>query len=464
MPFVVKRSRPTSSSRRVARAVMLTTAIGFSVATPRPCYAQQAPLNLSIPQTAPATVRAEDWSIHVQYTLVGEGYPRFRSRYQGTNSLPGGGEVRETMSQTTYLGRRLWDGGELYFNPEFNQGFGLADTRGLAGFPNGEAQKAGQHVPQLNIARLYVTQTFGLGGEQEFIADDLNQIAGPKDISRITVYVGKLAVNDIFDNNNYAHDTRNDFMNWSVWEGGAYDYAADQKGYSDGLAVDFNQKEWAFRFGYFLEPKFPNSRDLDTLVFQRGGYQAEIERRYMISSQRGTLRVLGFVNRALMGNYSQAVVLPDINIDETRKDRLKTGFVINLEQAINDDLGVFARFSYNDGSNQITSFTDIDRGGLLGISLKGSSWGRPNDVFGLAGVVNALSRRQADFLAAGGLGILVGDGKLTYGTEDIIETYYRYQLTDLIGLTADYQLFINPGYNEARGPVSVFTGRLHFQF
>jgi high affinity Mn2+ porin len=438
--------------------------MALAAAVPIPAGADQAPLNLSIPQTGAYAVQPEDWSIHLQYTLIGEGYPRYRSPYQGTNSLPAGGELRETMSQTTYLGRRLWNGGELYFNPEFNQGFGLADTLGLAGFPNGEAQKAGEHVPKLNIARLFLKQTVGLGGEQEFIAGGLNQIAGPQDISRFTIYAGKLAVNDLFDNNRYAHDPRHDFMNWAVWEGGAYDYAADQKGYTDGVAVDFNQKAWAFRFGYFLEPKFSNSRDLDPLIFQRGGYQAEIEQRYEISSWPGRLRVLGFVNRALMGSYSQALLTPGLNIAETRKDRFKTGFVLNLEQAIGADLGVFARFSYNDGSNEIMSFTDIDRSGLLGISLKGGGWGRPNDVIGVAGVVNALSRREADFIAAGGLGILIGDGKLNYATENIIEACYRYQVTDRVAATFDYQLFVNPAYNQARGPVSVFTGRVHFEF
>jgi high affinity Mn2+ porin len=448
----------------VTRNVISIGAAVLAATIAAPSWAQQGPINLSMPQTEAATGQPEDWSIHAQYTLLGQGYPRFRSPYQGTNSLPGGGQIRETMSQTTFLGRRLWNDGELYFNPEFDQGFGLADTLGLAGFPNGEAQKAGEHVPKLNIARLYLKQTIGFGGEQEFIADGLNQIAGPKDLSRLTIYAGKLAVNDLFDNNSYAHDPRNDFMNWAIWEGGAYDYAADQKGYTDGVAIDLNQKEWAFRFGYFLEPKFPNSGDLDTLVFQRGGYQAEIEQRYEISSRPGRLRVLGFVNRALMGSYSRALTTPDLNIAQTRKDRFKTGFVLNLEQALDEDLGVFARFSYNDGSNQIMSFTDIDRSGLLGIRFKGGNWGRPSDTIGVAGVVNALSRREGAFIGAGGLGILIGDGKLNYATENIIETYYRYQLADPVAVTFDYQLFVNPAYNQARGPVSVFSGRLHFEF
>ena len=210
------------------------------------------------------------------------------------------------------------------------------------------------------------------------------------------------------------------------------------------MAVDLNQKEWAFRFGYFLEPKFSSSGDLDTLVFQRGGYQAEIEQRYEISSRPGRLRVLGFVNRALMGSYSRALTTPDFNIAQTRKDRFKTGFVLNLEQALGEDLGVFARFSYNDGSNQIMSFTDIDRSGLLGIRFKGGSWGRPSDTIGVAGVVNALSRREVAFIGASGLGILIGDGKLNYATENIIETYYRYQLAYPVAVTFDHQLFFDP--------------------
>ena len=165
-----------------------------------------------------------------------------------------------------------------------------------------------------------------------------------------------------------------------------------------------------------------------------------------------------------MGSYSRALTTPDVNIAQTRKDRFKTGFVLNLEQALDEDLGVFARFSYNDGSNQIMSFTDIDRSGLLGIRFKGGNWGRPSDTIGVAGVVNALSRREAAFIGAGGLGILIGDGKLNYATENIIETYYRYQLADPVAVTFDYQLVVNPAYNQARGPVSVFSGRLHFEF
>ena len=444
--------------------------LGFAIALvlfAAPAMAQKAPIAFGVPAGIELLVTAwpdGEWSTHYQYTAIDQGHPGFRSSYTGPNSLNPGNRMNETMSATAYIGRSLWDGGALYLDPEFNQGFGLSHTTGVAGFPNGEAQKAGEHVPKLNIARFYLTQTIGLGGEQEKVEDDLNQIAATREVARVTIYAGKLAVNDLFDTNAYAHDPRNDFLNWSVWEGGAYDYAADQKGYSDGIAVELNQKDWAFRAGAFLMPKRSNDRDLETRVFQRGGYQAELEERYDLFGKMGKLRLLGFVNRGYAGSYRQALSLPSIDIAQTRKDRLKEGFVVNLEQAITDDLGAFARFSFNDGHSEIMSFTDIDRSGQIGVSLKGTEWKRPDDTLGIAGVINALSSAHADFLKAGGLGILIGDGKLNYATENIVEAYYRIQLAKPVSLTADYQFVANPGYNRDRGPVSVFGARVHFQF
>ncbi|WP_189043117.1 carbohydrate porin [Aliidongia dinghuensis] len=404
-----------------------------------------------------------DWSNHYQLTYIEQGNPAFTSPYRGPNSLDPGTRTRETISATAMWGYRLLPNTELYFNPEFNQGFGLSHTFGLAGFPNGDAQKAGADVPKLNIARLYIKQTIGLGGETEEVEDDLNQIAGRRDIARITIWAGKLAVNDIFDTNSYAHDSRNDFFNWAIWEGGAYDYAADQKGYTDGVAIELNQKSWAVRLGDFLVPKFSNDRDLDTNFLKRGGYQAEFEQRYQLFDHDGKARVTLFANRANMGSYAAALQNPTIDITASRTDRWKYGFVLGAEQGITDDLGAFARFSYNDGQSEIISFTDISRSASAGISLKGTAWDRPTDTVGLAGAVNALSRVQADYFKAGGLGILIGDGKLTYGTEDIVEGYYRYQVSEPISLTFDGQFINNPAYNTDRGPVWIFAVRLHVQ-
>jgi high affinity Mn2+ porin len=451
-----------------AAAAMVRLMAGFLAVMPVPtaATAQKAAVSFVVPAAveAAAALFPGEWSIHYQYTAIDQGHPSFRSPYSGANSLNPGNRMNETMTATAYLGRTLWDGGALYFNPEFAQGFGLSHTTGLAGFPNGEAQKSGEQVPKLYIARLYVTQTIGLGGDQEKVEDDLNQVAGTRDVSRITLYVGKLAVNDLFDANAYAHDPRNDFMNWSVWEGGAYDYAADQRGYSDGVAGELNQRNWAFRLGAFLEPKRSNDRDLDTRIAQRGGYQAELEERYEMFGQAGKLRLLGFLNRAFAGSYREALALPDIDIAATRRTRSKEGFVVNLEQAVTEQLGAFARFSFNDGHSEIMSFTDIDRSAEVGLRLKGAAWQRPDDSIGFAAVVNGLSRDHEAFLAAGGLGILVGDGRLNYATEDVLEAYYRIQIAAPAALTANYQFVGHPAYNQDRGPVSIFAMRLHLQF
>jgi high affinity Mn2+ porin len=430
-----------------------------------PGVAQKAPIDFAVPAGVELLALAfpGEWSTHYQYTAIDQGHPGFRAPYSGPNSLNRGNRMNETMTATAYLGRTLWEGGALYLDPEFAQGFGLSHTFGLAGFPNGEAQKSGSHVPKLYIARFYLTQTIGLGGEQEKVEDDLNQVAGTRDVSRLSLYAGKLAVNDLFDTNTYAHDPRNDFINWSVWEGGAYDYAADQRGYSDGIAAELNQKEWAFRLGAFLEPKRSNDRDLDTRILRRGGYQAEIEDRYDLFGLPGKLRLLGFVNRALAGSYREALAVPGIDIAATRKTRVKTGFVVNLEQPVTDQLGAFARLSWNDGHSEIMSFTDIDRSISLGLRLKGAAWDRPDDSVGIATAINGLSGDHAAFLAAGGLGILIGDGRLHYAPEDILETFYRWQIAAPASLTANYQFIRHPAYNQDRGPVSVFSLRLHLQ-
>jgi high affinity Mn2+ porin len=418
-------------------------------------------------ETGPPEVR--DWSVHVQGTGIYQGTLRFASPYRGPNSLDPGNRWQETISGTAYLGRRLWEGAELYFNPEFNQGFGLSDTRGLAGFPNGEAQKAGFDTPKPNVARLFLRQTFGLGGDQEKVDDDLNSIAGARDVSRVTVTAGKFAAPDIFDDNRYAHDPRTTFLNWSVWEAAAWDYPADQKGYTDGLAVELNQPGWALRGGWFLEPKIANDRNLDPRFWKHFGAVAELELRHEIEEQPGKLRLLAFANRAHMGNLREATDIAlatgaPADIALVRRDRVKYGFAVNLEQAISDELGAFGRASWNDGRTEAWAFTDIDTSVSLGASLKGARWRRPQDTVGLAAVMNLISKDHQDFFAAGGTGILVGDGRLSYGPEGILEAYYSFAVVEAVALSLDYQFVVNPAYNSDRGPVNIFAARVHAQF
>jgi len=419
--------------------------------------------------------RAEDtdgadkrFNFHAQTTFIEQGNLRFHAPYAGENSLKGQGEWRESWTVTPSVGLRLWRGGEFYFNPETFQGFGLASTHGLGGFANGEAQKGGSETPEPYIARIFLRQTFGFGGETETMKDEFNQLPGKQDVSRLTVTIGKLSVSDIFDENKYASDPRNNFWNWAIWESGAFDYAADQKGYTWGMALDFNQKYWAMRGGYFLVPIFSNAQSLDLALLRRGQYMGELETRYSLASQPGTLKLLGWLSRANAGSYREALADPSIDpndaIEDTRRTRTKYGFALGVEQQVAKDLGAFARLSWADGQSEIMSFTDIDASLAIGLSLKGTRWGRPNDTVGLAGAVNGLSGAHRDFIAAGGLGVLIGDGKLNYAQERLVETYYSFGLRDGVSLTFDYQFVVNPAYNADRGPVSILGTRVHAQF
>jgi len=414
----------------------------------------------------------DNWQIHGQTTYIQQGYPAFHSPYLGANSFTPWPQTRNSGTASAFLGFKLWDGGELYYNPELLQGFGLHNTTGAAGFPNGEAQKSNFPYPRYSTSRLFLRQTIGLGGEQETVDSSYGQMAGKHDVSRITVQVGRFAVHDVFDNNAYAMDPRADFMNWSIWAAGAFDYPADLIGLGYGAVAELNQKDWAVRVGYFLTGNEPNANEFDTRLFARGGYVAELETRYSLFSRPGKFRVGLWADTYFSGSYSEAIDLTLLNpgldptdaIVLTRKARTKYGYYLNVEQSVTDDIGVFGRWSWNDGKNEISAFTDIDFSLSVGTSIKGTAWRRPDDRVGLAGAINGLSRDHRDYLAAGGLGILIGDGRLNYRPEQVLETFYAMNLINGVTLTFDYQFIANLAHNADRGPISIFTARLHGEF
>jgi len=417
----------------------------------------------------PWPIASDNWNVHGQFTVIEQGYPGFHSPYEGANSLSGASQAKDTLSATAFIGFRPWAGTEIYINPELMQGFGLSDTVGLGGFPNDEAQKASFPMPRSDIARVYLQQTFGLGGEQETIEDGPNQLPGKKDISRITLTVGRFAVTDIFDGNTYAHDGRTGFFNWQLYCCGSYDWTMDKISYTWGAVVDLNQKDWAFRAGYFLVPTVSNVNTFNTDIPDRGEYAAELELRYTLFSQPGKLRLFGWMNLAEMGIYAAALAMPITtpnypDITQTRQGRTNYGVVANVEQAITDNLGLFSRASWSPGLVEIIGWTDCDESLSFGSVLKGTAWGRPNDKIGVAGVVEGLSPEARAYFAAGGLGILIGDGALNYQPEKILETYYSYSLNKWSSLTFDYQFIADPAYNADRGPVNFFAARLHAEF
>ena len=409
-----------------------------------------------------------DWfAVHGQTTFVEQYAPPFRSPYAGPNSLvPNQG--RETWDATLTAGFKLWPGAEMWIDPEIDQGFGLNGTLGIAGFPAGTAFKIGADVPYARFQRYFIRQTINLGGETQKVDADLNQFAGSQTADRLVITIGKYSVSDIFDTNKYSQNPRKDFMNWSLIDAGAFDYAADAWGYSYGAAVEWYQGSWTLRAGLFDLSTAPNSSELDP-TFDEFQWIGEIERRYQLWGLDGKIAVTGFLSRGRMGSYADAIALAEVtdgpaDIAAVRTYQSRPGVVMNLEQSVTADLGLFVRAGWADGSVEPYEYTDIDRTVAAGISLKGNKWGRPDDTFGFAGIVNEISDEHAAFLNDGGLGILIGDGILPHpGPEQIIETYYQFPVYSMM-MTLDYQLILNPAYNEDRGPVSVFGTRLHYQF
>jgi high affinity Mn2+ porin len=428
-----------------------------------------------MPLKAPAAPGDDEFNFHAQFTFTWQGYPAMHAPVQGPNSLPASGEGRETADATLYAGMRLWQGAELWINPEIDQGFGLANTHGVAGFPSAEAYKIGQDYPYARLDRYFVRQTIDLGGESEKVEADQNVFAGSQTANRLVFTVGRFGITDLFDTNKYANNSKTDFLNWTVINAGTFDYVGDGWGFTYGAAAEWYQDRWTLRGGIF-DTSFTPAGGASPLAgflddsFAQFQLVGEIEERHELWGQPGKLRITGYVTRGRAGSFQDAIDLAAItgmpaDITAVRTYTSRPGVSLNLEQQVSETLGVFARAGWADGNIEPWDFTDVDRTVSGGISLTGKDWGRPNDTIGVAGVINAITGVHQAFLNAGGLGILVGDGTLPHpGLEQILETYYSYALSDSTHLTFDYQLIVNPAYNTDNGPVNVFTGRFHWQF
>ncbi len=410
----------------------------------------------------------EDFAIHGQATFVAQGVGGFASPYAGANSLTPR-QLRETTDVTAFIGARAWTGGELWVNPEIDQGFGLSNTLGVAGFPSAEAYKVGKAEPYFRLQRAFFRQTFGLGGPREAVAGVANQLGGSRSLDRVVLTIGKFGVGDVFDTNPYAHDPRGDFLNWSAVDTGSFDYAADAWGYTTGIAAELYRGDWTLRAGLFNLSTVPNGERLEHGF---GQYQldAEVEHRHLIAGRPGSVRFGFFRNRGNFSRFDEALAYAAatgnaVDPSFTRRRMTRVGGYMNMDQALTDTLGLFARVGVSDGSIEPYDFTDIDRTAQIGGSLNGKSWGRAQDRVGLALIANGISAEHRRYLAAGGLGVLVGDGKLPdAGAEEIAEAYYDVALTRAIAVTLDAQYVENPGYNRDRGPAEVFALRVHGAF
>ncbi len=435
--------------------------------------AQDSTTRVELSQTgsgpnAPAVDSSDDWSLHGQFTFVGQTYPSFTSPYQGQNSLTPTNYNAQTTDLTLFMGRRLWSGAEFFVNPEINQGYGLSNTLGLAGFSSGAAYKLGSTDPYLRVPRAFIRQTINLGGETIDLTDLPNQFAKQITANNVVITAGKFSVVDIFDTNTYAHDPRSDFLNWTGLDAGAFDYAADAWGYTNGVAVEWTQDSWTLRGGFFALSTVPNTTTLDN-TFHQFEAVGEFEQRYEIAGRKGKVKLLGFLNRGYMGTYSDAVALARLtgttpDTANVRQYASRPGAAINWEQEITPTVGVFARASINNGAYEAFEFTDVNQSVMAGVSIKGNSWSRGQDTVGVLQIFNGLSADAQQYFGSGGMGILIGDGKLNYATERISEIYYNMVLSRHLAVALNYQFVVNPAYNRDRGPVNIFGLRLHAEF
>jgi high affinity Mn2+ porin len=418
--------------------------------------------------TAQDTLKQRRFNFHFQQTVITQFKPGFSANYTGNNSLLTGKETQSSLTTTFFGGARLWKGATAFFNPEMSGGAGLSKTLGIAGFPNGETFRVGSAEPKIYIARLYFTQNFEWGNEKDTLSDDANQLAGTVSKRYLRFTAGKYGMADFFDGNEFSHDARSQFMNWSLMSNAAWDYPANTRGYVMGAMAELGQPDWALRFAFTMTTTSANGAIWDERIAHANTLTLEYEKRFTLNGKKGTVRVLGFSNNGKMGNYRQAIALnPVAPVVDTNLvyGKHKYGFAISADQYLSKNFGVFAKASYNDGRTQTWAFTEIDQSLSLGAVLKGGEWKRNDDELGLAFVANGISDPHRDYLAAGGYGFIIGDSKLNYSHELIAELYYKvnaYQKK--LWLTPDYQFIANPGYNKDRGPVNVFSLRAHVEF
>ena len=403
-------------------------------------------------------LEAMGWLVHGQATFVEQLRPGFRAPYDGPNSMQRATMQRNTFSSDIILGRSLWQGAEFVLDTQFSRGFGLSGTRGVAGFPNGEAFRIGSNDPRVTVTRAFIRQTIGLGGGEDAPDGDPLRFARPQPRERITITAGKFAVFDVFDDNRYAHDPRTQFLNWAFIAAGAVDWSNDAKGYTNGVAAEWENGTWALRGGAVQVARRVNSLSLDPQPFR--GYQllGQIDHFHTLAGRPGAIRLIGGYSRTRSQSWRELLADPDSTRENPRGGyRPKLMFALNMEQEIASELGVFARLSWNDGRNQQWMYTQMDWAISAGLSLAGGRWGRPADTVGLAANIGGISAPQRRFLEAGGVGFIIGDGRLNYRPERVIELYYDARVAAGTNVAANIQLVNNPGHNADRGPI-VFLG------
>ena len=416
-------------------------------------------------------------NLHGQSTYINQRYHNFNSSYSGQNSLSALSAMSYTWSGTLFFGARIAPNTDVYFNPEVISGVAFSGLVGLGGFTNGEATKANGAQAKFYSARAFVRQTINQEGSQVLLENEANQITQTVSSNRVVVTAGQFSTLDIFDDSRYAKDPRIQFMNWGNMTYLAYDYAADARGYSWGLAGEWYLDHWVLRASRMLAPKNPNGRDLNWQIFNAYGDQFEIERQHHVADLPGKVSVLAYRNKMILARFQDATNYVLANnaqgtqaINNVRNNyQYKTGIGIHGEQALTHDLGIYGRAFTSDGHTETMSFTEADNSISVGLGMNGTSWSRPKDSIGISMMQNGLSSNRKNYLQAGGVSYFIGDyagpGKtISYRPERITELYYNAMVVKNVLAGLNFQHISNPAYNSARGPVNIVSFRIHAEF
>lgn len=406
-----------------------------------------------------------------QANFITQGHPTFTSPYSGPNSLSASAQIVTSRVVTLFSGFRINDTTDFLFDLEETGGNGIGQALGVAGFPNLDVVRNPTLSHNPYIARAILHKMIPLSSETMMGESGPLQLDDMTPVRRIDIRAGKMSTVDWFDVNSVGSDSHYQFMNWSLDNEGAYDYAADTRGYTYGVELEYNDRNWAFRYGAMMMPKIANGLHLDADLARARGDNYEYELRPRALPNRVTvLRALAFVNHANMGSYREAIneylagqtPVPDITAVR-QQGRVKYGFGFNGEQELTNSLRAFARVGWNDGHTESFAYTEIDQSFSGGADLRGTSWHRGDDKVGAAFVSNGISGDHREYLALGGVGFLLGDGRLNYARENIVEAYYNMKLWHGVWASLDAQRVWNPGYNQDRSPVFAGAVRLHLE-
>ena len=445
-----------------------------------PAQLPEAPAPADAPTMFPHSETSRFY-IAGQANIIFQAHGPFHSPYQGPNSFLGRGEYKTSLLGTLYLAAQVRQDPktetDALFNLESAGGRGLSEALGLAGFTNLDVVRNPTLGPVPYMARAQLHQTIGFSDKLIEGTRTPFSLATLVPERRLEFFVGKMSLPDYLDINSIGSDSHQQFMNWTVDNNGAWDYAADTRGYTYAAVAEYDDKVWSARYALALMPTVANGIDLVWNLRRASGQNWEFElRKPLLGSllppdRKSDVRILGYVNHAHMGLYrvaNQAFVsgedpTPDITKHETY-GAVKYGFTLNAEQELTPNLRTFTRFGWNEGQHESFAYTEVDQTFELGGDYSGRAWSRPYDKLGVAFVSNAIKKDHQEYLRLGGLGFLLGDGKLNYAREDILESYYNLHTWRGVYYSLDLQFIDHPGYNKDRGPALVESLRMHVDF